>query len=119
MEDRPTAAELLEAVSKALDDEVLPLTDPAVQHKVRVAANLCRIIERELRLGPAAADRERAALAELLGRDGTLAELNTELSTRLLTADAEFLPGALDVLLDAVVDKLAVDKPGYTLASMS
>ncbi len=119
MEDRPTVAELLEAVSTALDDEVLPLTDPAVQHKVRVAANLCRIIERELRLGPPAQARERAALAQLLGRDGTLAELNEALSIHLRTADASFLPGALDVLLDAVVDKLAVDKPGYTLEEVS
>ena len=56
--------------------------------KVRVAANLCRIIERELRLGPPAGDRERAALARLLGRDGTLAELNEALSIHLRTADA-------------------------------
>jgi hypothetical protein len=119
MEDRPTAAELLEAVSRALDDEVLPLTDPAVQHKVRVAANLCRIVERELRLGPPAAARERAALADLLGRDGTLPELNAALSTHLRTAEAAFLPGALDVLLDAVEDKLAVDKPGYTMEDVS
>ncbi len=115
MEDRPTAAELLEAIWKALDDEVLPLTDFAVQHKVRVAANLCKIIERELRLGPAAAERERAALAGLLGRDGTLSELNAAMATTLLTADTAFLPGALDVLMDAVVAKLAVDKPGYAL----
>ena len=119
MEDRPTAAELLEAVSNALDDEVLPLTDPAVQHKVRVAANLCRIVERELRLGPAAAERERAALGRLLNRDGTLPELNEAMAIHLRDADAAFLPGALDVLLAAVEDKLAVDKPGYTLEEVS
>ena len=58
---------------------------------------------------------ERAALAGLLGRDGTLPELNEAMATTLLTADADFLPGALDVLMDAVVAKLAVDKPGYAL----
>ena len=106
-------------MSKALDDEVLPLTDFAVQHKVRVAANLCRIIERELRLGPPAAERERAALAALLGRDGTLPELNAALASELRTADPEFLPQALDVLMDAVTAKLEVDKPGYALEDAS
>ena len=119
MEDRPTAAELLEAIWKALDEEVLPLTDFAVQHKVRVAANLCKIIERELRLGPPAAESERVALAALLGQTGTLPELNAALTAKLLTADAAFLPGALDVVMDAVVAKLSVDKPGYELEDVS
>ena len=40
MQDRPTAAELLEAVADSLDGEVLPVVDFTVQHKVRVAANI-------------------------------------------------------------------------------
>ena len=51
MQDRPTAAELLEAVADSLDGEVLPVVDFTVQHKVRVAANICRIVIRELQLG--------------------------------------------------------------------
>src|SRR5207344_2711907 len=59
VEDRPTASEVLQAISELLQDEVLPVLDGGLQHKVRVAANLCRIVERELRLGPDAAERER------------------------------------------------------------
>ena len=113
VEDRPTASELLQAVADLLADEVQPVLDGGLQHKVRVAANLCRIVERELRLGPAAAERERVALAALLGRSAPLDELNAELAERLATADDAFLARALPVLVDAVAAKLEVDKPGY------
>ena len=119
MEDRPTASELLDAVSALLDDEVLPMLEGNLQHKVRVAANLCRIVERELRLGPDAAHREREALRELLGTDGSLAELNERFSTTVREADAAFVAAATPLLIAAVVDKLAVDKPGYSLEVVS
>lgn len=118
MEDRPTASELLEAVSELLQDEVVPVLAGGLQHKVRVAANLCRIVERELRLGPAAAEREQHAIQELLdARDATLPELNDQLSRRLQSTDDEaLLARAADVLLAITRDKLAVDKPGYATA---
>jgi hypothetical protein len=115
MEDRPTASELLEAVGWLLDEEVLPVLEGGLQHKVRVAANLCRIVERELRLGPDADRRERLALGEIVGADGTLLELNDRFTTMVRTADADFVAMATPVLIAAVLDKLAVDKPGYAL----
>ena len=51
MLDRPNASELLETIAELLGDEVLPATSGLLQHKVRVAANLCRILDREARLG--------------------------------------------------------------------
>ncbi len=69
---RPTAAELLATLAQLLDDELLPALPEALQHKARVAANLCRILEREARLAPDAGRRERDLLAGLLGRDGDL-----------------------------------------------
>lgn len=113
MEDRPTAQELLAAIAELLESEVLPAVDSGLQHKVRVAANLSRIISREITLGPANAQRERAALAALLGIDADLAELNALAAERMAGADDEFLRGAVDVLLAGVLDKLEVDKPGY------
>ena len=114
MQDRPTAAELLEAVADSLDGEVLPVVDFTVQHKVRVAANICRIVIRELQLGAEADRREHDALMTLLGQDGTLAELNAAATEHLRHADADDLPAAVDVLVDAVAGKLTVNKPGYT-----
>src|SRR5262245_12063501 len=117
VEDRPTAGELLQAVATLLDDEVLPAVDDSLTHKVRVAANLCRIVDREIRLGPGNIDRERKALQAILGRDGTLAELNERLATTLRDADDAFVAQAADALLPCVVDKLAVDKPGYPIGA--
>ena len=115
MQDRPTASELLTAVAAVLKDEVLPVLEGGLQHKVRVAANVCAIIERELRLGPDADRREQEALHTLLGSEGTLAELNAELASRLRRGDAMFLARCVEVLMEATVLKLAVNKPGYTL----
>lgn len=93
----------------------MPVLEGGLQHRVRVAANLCRIVERELRLGPRAVERERQALQQLLGSgNATLPELNDELSQRLRTTDDDaFLARAAEVLLAVTRDKLAVDKPGY------
>lgn len=110
MQDRPTAAELLGDVAAFLEELVPQLSGP-VQHQARVAANLTRIVEREVALGPAADEREHAALRELLGHDGSLADLNAELVERL--GRNELHAEALPVLLDITRDKLAVNKPGY------
>ena len=63
----PTAPELLAAIGRLLDEQVLAAVPPHLQHQVRVAANLAGLVERELRLGPANAARERELIAELLG----------------------------------------------------
>src|SRR3984885_635398 len=85
-QDRPTAAELLAAITDFLREEATPALDkaePRLGFQMRVAANALAILEREARLGPAADAREYARLAKLLGRDGSLADLNRELSRQL------------------------------------
>ena len=116
MMDRPTAPELLETIAGVLENEVLPELEGAAQHKVRVAANLCRILEREFQLGPGVAAREIERLQALLGepREGSALALNDALRERLeRAADPEFEARALGVLLEIVRDKLAVAKPGH------
>jgi len=90
-----------------------------LQHQVRVAANLCRIVERELSLEPAADRRERALLAELL-ETGTETEQDDTLTlTRLLDERlASGVDGDLDARAHAAVveivrAKLAAAKPGH------
>ena len=80
----------------------------------RVAANALGIVMRELEQGPAAAAREQARLTTLLGRDGTLMELNRELGARLrdgrMALDA---PGLAAHLAETTRDKVAIDQPSY------
>lgn len=76
----PESADLLAAVAAVLDD-VLPAVPAHQRHEVRVAANLTRIVEREIRLGDQPDpdlpedDAERwAALVAITRRDLAIAK---------------------------------------------
>ncbi len=117
MNYRPTAAELLDAIAELLETEVLAAVPAELQHKVRVAGNLSRILQREWLLEPAARQRELSLLAGLLGHEGDIGDLRAELSDRLSNADgggdADFERRAWDVLVAVARDDLAVVKPGH------
>ena len=65
----------------------------------------------------ALADPTRRALAELLGRDGSLSELVEALDRRLREAPGEddeaFDARARAVALEDVLRRLEIDRPGY------
>jgi aminoglycoside phosphotransferase (APT) family kinase protein len=106
--DRPTAAELAEALREWLEEDVLAGTEGRLKFHARVAANAVGMLEREARLGAAhleAARRRHAALgvtseAELAAtvRDGGLDDRWDEV---------------VDSVWATVVDKLEVSHPGY------
>jgi hypothetical protein len=131
---RPTDAELLDAIATLLEEEVLPVAPAAVRHKVRVAANLARILERQQALEPEALERERARIAELLGGDDPgpgpggddlgpgpagLVRLRAAFDRRI-RAEAwrggepgDFERRAWEVLVATARDDVAVAKPGH------
>jgi Domain of unknown function (DUF6285) len=115
---RPDAAELLDAVASLLEDDVIAAVPAHLQHQVRVAANLCRILEREATVGPANDAAERARLAAVLGAgdDRDLVSLRADLAGML--ADPAPIDPALDrsirdALLATLRADLAIAKPGY------
>lgn len=116
-QDRPTAAELLSAIADLLREEVTPVldeADPRLGFQMRVAANSLAILEREARLGPAADRREHARLVKLLGRDGSLDELNRELAHQIRHGDRDESDAALMAHLEATVaDKIAIANPKW------
>jgi Arc/MetJ-type ribon-helix-helix transcriptional regulator len=120
MLDRPDAATLLKAMAATLSDEVLPTTSGGTRHAVRVVANLCRILEREVTAGPTASEQTRQALSELLDRDATLPELIADLDRALRDSEtgdasenASFDARVREVILADVERRLAIDRPGY------
>jgi len=117
MQDRPTAEELLLAIERLLDDQVLPATTGPLRHQVRVAANLCRIVRREWTLGPAQETRQVDLLSALLGDadDTSAPALHAILAERILARDAGEPPrdASRETLLEIVREKLAIAKPGY------
>jgi hypothetical protein len=103
MQDRPTAAELVQAVREFLERDVMTATEGRVQFHARVAINALGMVERELQHGPVveAFERERAAERVLAARirDGSLddrideirAELRVSVREKLLVANPGYL----------------------------
>ena len=115
MQDRPTAAELLDAVAGFLEHDVAPSLDARLRFHARVAVNVLRILQREGELGPSQLPRQREQLAALLGRDAEVPELWAQLASAIRDGDfdgreAELLP----VLREVTKQKLAIANPGYT-----
>jgi hypothetical protein len=106
--DRPTAAELIEAVREFLESEVLAATEGRVQFHTRVAVNALGMVERELSEGASMASAHRRRLDALgFADDEALA--------------AAIRDGQLDVrrdevfvaLYETVVEKVRVANPDY------
>ena len=116
MQYRPDAATLLDAVADVLED-VLEDVPAAKQHRVRVAAHLTRLVERESRLGPRAVADECRAIAELLGEPVDQLDAGVErLASRLRDPhmqDATLDEAAWKVLVDVTRRDLEVAKPGH------
>lgn len=116
MQYRPDAAELLDAVATLLERDVLGAVPAHLQHQVRVAGNLCRILEREAQLAPANDEAERQRWVALLGHDGSLAALRAEVTARLddpAPIDPATDRAIRDALLATLRADLAIAKPGY------
>ena len=123
MQDRPTFAELLDAVCEFLQDEVAPtLADRRARFRALVAINALGILGRELEQELRLVRAEGAALARLLGSAAGLPgdadalrarvhELNAELARRIRRGDVP--DGTLEHLLRVGADKLRVASPGY------
>jgi hypothetical protein len=116
-QDRPTAPEFLAAIVDFLREEAMPeldRADPRLGFQMRVAVNSLAILEREWTQGPAADARELERLRKLLGRDGTLQELNRELARQLRAGERDELDAELMAHLDATVaDKIAIANPRW------
>ncbi|MGB3474636.1 MAG: DUF6285 domain-containing protein [Mycobacterium sp.] len=109
---RPTAAELVAAVTEFLDTALVhrdgqATTDGQVRFHARVAANALRIVERELR------DTTGDVVTEALAGLGFADE--AELAAAIRAGDLDDRPEALTACLYTLVEhRLAIDHPGYT-----
>ena len=97
MSDRPTAAELIEAVSEFLSTEVLPVTsDHRLKFRTLVALNALAIAHREL----------GASNSLLLGT-----KERRELAERIRAGDVD--DSMLPLLKEHVAAKLRISNPAY------
>ena len=115
MMDKPTLAEIVAAVREFIETKAIPELKGHTAFHARVAANALAIAEREIAEGPAGASAELARLKALLGRDGTLDQLNRALAARIAGGDITLeTPGLADHLKRTTLDKVAIDQPNYS-----
>lgn len=115
MQDQPTAVELVDIVADFIRNHAMPQLQGHAAFHARVAANALDIVKRELELAPRANVEERGRLKALLGRDGTLEDLNRELCAHIEAGDMTLAtPGLADHLWEITLTKLAIDQPNYS-----
>ncbi|HEX2384601.1 MAG TPA: DUF6285 domain-containing protein [Acidimicrobiales bacterium] len=106
--DRPTAAELVEAVREFLERDVMEATTGRVRFHTRVAINALNMVQRELEIGPAQSAAHEDRLRQL-GYDDDAA-----LAAAIRCGDLDDRYAEVKAAIKASVDdKLAVANPKY------
>ena len=115
MQDQPSAIELIEAVVDFMRNHALPQLQGHTAFHALVAANALDIVKRELQIAPQADNEEHERLKKILGRDGSLRELNQILCDRIIAGEITLeTPGLPDHLWATTLTKLAIDQPKYS-----
>jgi hypothetical protein len=114
MQDEPTPTELTKAVADFLRNDVAPMFSGHEAFRLRVAINMLDLVTRQLALEGDSAAAETARLADLLGVDDSLLELNRALAEKIASGEMDLnTPGLADHLWRTTLAKLAVDQPNY------
>jgi hypothetical protein len=112
----PSGEEILAAVADWLDAHAKNLSGSDA-YFARVATNAIAIVRRELALGAVAEAEEIARLRQILGQDGTRADLNALLCDRLRAGSVdERTPGLLAHLKSTALRQIEIDQPSYRAA---
>lgn len=109
----PSADEILDAVTKWLG-ELAATPSGGDAYLTRVAATALAIVRRELAQAPVADLEEAARLRELLGREGSLDELNADLCDALRERNLdETTPNLIQHLKQTALKRIEIDQPQY------
>ena len=114
MQDEPTPEELIKAVADFLRNDIAPVISGHNAFKLRVSINALDLVTRQLALEEGSNTAEAERLSRLLGKQGSLTELNRTLADRIAKGELDLqTPGLADHLWQTTMDKLAVDQPNY------
>ena len=114
MQDEPTPEELIKAVADFLRNDIAPMISGHNAFKLRVSINALDLVTRQLALEQGSDAAEVSRLSQLLGKQGSLGELNRVLADRIAKSEIDLqTPGLADHLWQTTMDKLAVDQPNY------
>ena len=114
MQDRPATEELVSTVAALLHDTVLPQASGRAAFELRVAINALELVARQLTQADASHAAELRRLEQILGRSGSLVDLNRDLCARIAHGESgSDDPALIDHLWQTTMEKLAVDQPSY------
>ena len=114
MQDEPTPEELIKAVADFLRNDIAPAISGHNAFKLRVSINALDLVLRQLALQKGSETAEASRLSQLLGTQGSLAELNRMLAEHIANGEVDLqTPGLSDHLWQTTMNKLAVDQPNY------
>jgi hypothetical protein len=114
MQDEPTPQELIKAVADFLRNDIAPVISGHNAFKLRVSINALDLVTRQLALEQGSDAAELTRLSRLLGKEGSLGELNRVLADQIAKGEVDLqTPGLADHLWQTTMDKLAVDQPNY------
>ena len=114
MLDQPHGADILDAVSRLLRDTLMPRLPPDTVFQARVAANALDLVAREIRFGETVEREALHRLQALLHREGSLQELESELSLRIRNGELDMQsPGLAEHLWQTTLAKMKIDQPNY------
>jgi hypothetical protein len=117
MQDPPTPSEILATVATFLREVAAAKLPPREAFDARVAANALDLVRRQLALSAEATaqdEAERCRLAQLLGTEASLQELNQLLCSRIAAGELGLAhAGLMDHLWCTTLAKVAIDQPTY------
>jgi hypothetical protein len=114
MQDEPTPEELIKAVADFLRNDIAPVISGHNAFKLRVSINALDLVTRQLALEQGSDAAELTRLLRLLGKEGSLGELNRVLADQIAKGEVDLqTPGLAEHLWQTTMDKLAVDQPNY------
>ncbi len=115
MTTHPSAGELLDAVTRFLEEKVAPHMKDRDAFLLRVAVNALATVKREGEQRAAMEDEARARLIALLGQDGPLEALNHALCEAIRSgALADDDPALLAHLRALAIAQVRIDQPNYS-----
>jgi len=114
MQDTPDPTEILNAVATLMRETIMPLLSGHPNYQVRVAANALDLVRRQIELQPGYDAAEQQRLTALLGRTGSLEQLNQALCDAIEAHKVTLeTAGLAEHLWATTMAKLAVDQPSY------
>lgn len=114
MLDQPNGPDILAAVSKLLRETLMPQLPANAAFQARVAANAIDLVARAINFGETVEREALARLQALLSRDGSLEDLETELSGRIRRGELDLQSeGLAEHLWQTTLDKMKIDQPAY------